>query len=52
MFDTGRLFLPVMPPRWIDAKPAKSRTRPLVRSTTENTFFFVVEVFSVGHVTI
>ena len=51
MFDTGRLFLAVMPRRWIDAKPAKSRTRPLVRSTTENTFFFV-EVFSVRHVTI
>ena len=51
MFDTGRLFLPVMPPRWIDANPAKSRTRPLVRSTTENTFSFV-EVFSVRHVAI
>ena len=33
-------FLPVMPPRWIDAKPGKSRTPPLVRSTTEQIFSF------------
>ena len=39
MFDTGLAFLPVMPRRWIDAKPGKSRTRPLVRSTTEQIIF-------------
>ena len=42
MFDTRLAFLAVMPRRWIDAKPGKSCTPPLVRSTTEQIFSFKI----------